>query len=100
MSFASAGNIGFDNYPNIIKGLGFRYKTTGANNYLFEGGLMIGTDTVNLYDCVHGNKPNMADRDFSSIKKYELFTPGSFADQQGSGEFNTSYSVPSYFDLQ
>jgi hypothetical protein len=98
MSIGSAGNIGFDDFPNNLQGSGFRYKTTSLTNYLFEGGLMIGTDTLHLVDCVRGNDPNKADRDFVSKGNYNLFTPGSFADQQGSGKFGTS--SPQKFDLQ
>jgi subtilisin family serine protease len=94
MSVGNNGNIGFNDYPYNLQGLGFRYKTTGLNNYLFEGGLMIGTDTLHLVDCVRGNDPTKADRDFTSNENYKLFTPGAFADQQGSGQFNTYTSAP------
>lgn len=96
MTVTSTGNIGFDDYPYNQQGSGFRYKTTGINNYLFEGGLMIGTDTLNLVDCVRGDDPLRADRDFQYTKNYKLFTPGSFADQQGTGEFCTDYYLYTY----
>ncbi len=93
MTITSAGNIGYNDYPNNQEGSGFIFTPTGKNNYLFEGAFIAGTDTVHLVDCARGNNQNYEDNDFESVSNFKISTPGSVADQQGIGEFATTQSA-------
>ncbi len=48
----SIGNIGFNDYPSNMQGVGLTYK--GSENILFEGALMIGTQPRDLPNVARG----------------------------------------------
>lgn len=57
------GKIGY-NQDAQAQGLGFKYKST---DLLYEAGLMIGTDSAKVSDCVRGTNPSAADFDFGNL---------------------------------
>ncbi|MCX6139363.1 MAG: S8 family peptidase [Candidatus Kapabacteria bacterium] len=61
-SVNSTGNIGFNDYPANLQGVGFRYK--GGPNLLFEGALMIGVSPRNLPNVARGGYADSKDTSF------------------------------------
>lgn len=61
ISFNSRGNIGFNDYPMNLQGIGFVYLN--LPNILFEGGLLLGFDQRNLYDVVRSSNQNYQNKD-------------------------------------
>lgn len=59
----SKGNIGY-NQSAQTQGLGFKYNTT---ELLYEAGLLIGTDTTKVSDCVRGTNPSLTDADLERL---------------------------------
>ena len=80
----SKGKIGY-NLDNQSQGLGFVYKNVPL---LYEAGLMVGTDTAKVSDCVRGLNGNTADTDFSSIAKIMLQFPSVLSDFDTKTTFN------------
>lgn len=58
----SMGNIGFNDYPANLQGMGFTYK--GSPNLLFEGALMIGVGPRNLPNVARGGFTEAKDTSF------------------------------------
>lgn len=86
----SRAKIGY-NQDAQVQGLGFRYKTT---DLLYEAGLMLGTDTNNVSDCVRGVSGNVADTDFSAVITIanQIPTINSDFDTKATFNDNTSFS--------
>ncbi len=61
----SRGNIGYNDYPNNAQGEGFEFKNSG--NLLFEGALIVVTDTNKIYDVARGSFQGSQSKDFSSL---------------------------------
>ncbi len=80
------GKIGY-NQDAQIQGLGFKYKEV---DILYEGGLMIGTDSNTVADCVRGANPSIADTDFSSINKINHQIPSLIADDETRATFSAN----------
>lgn len=55
----SIGNIGFNDYPSNMQGVGFTYK--GSENILFEGALMIGRQPRDLPNVARGATTDIKD---------------------------------------
>ena len=85
----SRGKIGY-NQDAQVQGLGFKYKTT---DLLYEAGLMIGTDTTKVSDCVRGLNGSTADTDFSSVFKIINQVPAVKSDFDTKATFNDNLSV-------
>jgi subtilisin family serine protease len=85
----SRGKIGY-NQDAQVQGLGFRYKTT---DLLYEAGLMIGTDTNTVSDCVRGTNGTTADTDFSSVIKIVNQVPALTSDFDTKATFNDNTSI-------
>lgn len=88
MTVTSQGNLGYNDYPNNLQGSGFLYKPTGTLNYLFEGSLMIGTDSSHVVDAARGSDIDFQSADFEPLSNFIIKKPGSIADEQGSGLFS------------
>jgi hypothetical protein len=86
VTLSNNGNIGFNDYPNPVQGIGFVFN---GQNHLYEGGLMIGTSSTKLVDVVR-NPNDLKDTDFSSGLIYDMKTPGTVSDQDGSTVFSDS----------
>jgi serine protease len=85
----SRGKIGY-NQDAQVQGLGFKYKTT---DLLYEAGLMIGTDTTKVSDCVRGTNGTTADTDFSSVIKIVNQVPAFTSDFDTKATFNDNTSI-------
>lgn len=75
-SATSKGKIGY-NLNGQTQGLGFKYK---GIDILYESGLMIGTDTNHVSDCVRGSNPSIDDQDFSTINRAQKIIPAVVSD--------------------
>jgi hypothetical protein len=85
----SRGKIGY-NQDAQVQGLGFKYKTI---DLLYEAGLMIGTDTTKVSDCVRGTNGTTADTDFSSVIKIVNQVPAFTSDFDTKATFNDNTSI-------
>lgn len=70
------GRIGY-NQDAQSQGLGFKYKNT---ELLYEAGLMIGTDTTKVSDCVRGTNPSASDFDFGNVMTISKQIPSLISD--------------------
>ena len=70
----SRGNIGFNDYPFNIQGIGLRYKS--SQNILFEGGLIVGSAYNHISNNVRSYNQSFQDRDFLSRNFLTLHHPG------------------------
>lgn len=63
---------------------------TGTTNNIFEGGLLVGLNSNKVSDaCRRGTSPaNVSDTDFVALNSYSIITPGTVANQDGTGKFN------------
>jgi serine protease len=86
MTLTNNGRIGFYDFPNNFLGKGFIFNGV---NFLYEGGLIVGTSSTRLVDVVR-NPGLTQDADLSSRGFYALQTPGSISDQDGSATFSDS----------
>ena len=90
MTITNEGNIGFINLPTVPDslgvdsiGLGFVYAD---NNYLFEGGLMVGTGPDHISDCIRNDVDGWTqDEDFHEVDNtyLKLDTTQSLASEVG-----------------
>lgn len=81
-AITTQGNIGWIGFSGT-PGAGFVYN---GQNYLFEGGLMIGTGIGAVSDCIRGNDGQTQDDDFepASEEVLSLISPGQFSHEEGS----------------
>ena len=89
-TITNEGNIGFINLPSAPDslgvdsiGLGFVYA---GNNYLFEGGLMVGTSSDRISDCIRNDVDGWTqDEDFHEVDNtyLKLDTSQSLASEVG-----------------
>ena len=86
LTINSKGNFGFNDYPTNLQGDGFKFLN--GNNMLFEGSLIIGTDSSTIEDAARGADQNYEDSSFSVVQPFKIYVPGSAADEQGIGIFN------------
>ncbi|MEL6820154.1 MAG: S8 family serine peptidase [Calditrichota bacterium] len=78
-SITTEGNIGFIGFAGT-PGVGFIHD---SNNYLFEGGLMIGTSASSVSDCIRGGDGSTQDNDFKPASNLTITSPGLLANEQG-----------------
>ena len=86
LTINSKGNFGFNDYPTNLQGDGFKFLN--GNNMLFEGSLIIGTDSSTIEDAARGADQNYEDSSFSVVQPFKIHVPGSAANEQGIGIFN------------
>jgi hypothetical protein len=81
-AITTQGNIGWIGFSGT-PGAGFVYN---GQNYLFEGGLMIGTGVSTVSDCIRGNDGQTQDDDFEPAAEevLSLISPGQFSHEEGS----------------
>ena len=81
-SITSQGNFGFVGFAGQTDGQGFEFN---GINYLFEGGILVGTGENTVSDCVRGDDGSTQDDDFTMAvgEDITLVSPGELADQQG-----------------
>ncbi|MES2566026.1 MAG: S8/S53 family peptidase [Bacteroidota bacterium] len=87
----SKGKIGY-NQDAQVQGLGFKYNDVSL---LYEGGLMIGTDTTKVSDCVRGLNTSLGDVDFGTINRIQLQIPSITSDFDTKTKFNDNPSPSS-----
>jgi subtilisin family serine protease len=83
VTLTNNGRIGFNDFPDNTQGIGFDFH---FGNQLFEGGLMIGNSATKIVEVVR-NAGGTQDADFSASQTYNLSTPGTYSDQDGSTAF-------------
>ncbi|MFQ5824682.1 MAG: S8 family serine peptidase [bacterium] len=79
-SITTQGNIGFIGFAEESPGVGFVFD---GSNFLFEGGLMLGTGPTTVSDCIRGADGSTQDDDFRPVSILSVVSPGEFADQEG-----------------
>jgi serine protease len=84
----SKGKIGY-NLDAQVQGLGFKYNST---DLLYEAGLMVGSDTTKVSDCVRGANPSASDYDFSTINRIGLQVPSITSDFDTKAKINDNLS--------
>lgn len=78
------GRIGFVDINNG-QGVGFVF---GNGNQLYESGLMIGSSSTKIVDCIRTDVASPPqNNDFASSQVYSLLTPGTISGQDGSTMF-------------
>ena len=77
------GNIGYIGFNGASPGAGFVYN---GQDFLFEGGLMIGTGVSTVSDCIRGGDGQTQDDDFKPAAEevLSIVSPGSFTTEEGS----------------
>lgn len=85
----SRGKIGY-NQDAQAQGLGFKYNTT---DLLYEAGLLVGTDTTKVSDCVRGSNPSSADADFGTINRIALQIPSVSSDFDTKAKLNDNLAL-------
>jgi serine protease len=101
-TITSAGNIAYNDYPNNLQGIGFRYKN--SEDFLYEGALMIAVSPAKLSDVARGANQNYKDESFNAEeiitleKKYPDLLVGStqFTDLNDSSEAGVKVSQTVY----
>lgn len=84
----SKGKIGY-NQDTQGQGLGFKYNNT---ELLYEAGLMIGSDTTKVSDCVRGTNTSLSDADFGITNRIALQIPSMFSDFDTKSKLNDNLS--------
>jgi serine protease len=90
MTVTGAGNLGFNDYPANLQGLGFLYQE--SDNMLFEGAFLLSADGGRLSNAARGADQDFQDADFEIVRPYTVETPGVFSDADGYGVFNDDRS--------
>ncbi len=82
-AITTEGNIGWIGFQGQGGGVGFVYN--GTDN-LFEGGLLIGTSSSQVSDCIRGADQSVEDNDFKPAagEVISITSPGQRANQEGS----------------
>ncbi len=89
-TITSKGKIGWD-LDGEVGGLGFAYN---GDELLYEGGLMIGTSTTSIADCIRGTSSTGAsDTNFSTFITAHKATPSIVSQFDVNGEFKTNSTV-------
>ena len=92
----SKGKIGY-NQDTQGQGLGFKYNNT---ELLYEAGLMIGSDTTKVSDCVRGLNGNPSDSDFGITNRIALQIPSMFSDFDTKAKLNDNLALnPLHIDI-
>ncbi len=81
-AITTQGNIGWIDFQDASDGAGFVFN---GEDYLFEGGLLVGTGLNHVSDCIRGQDGTTQDDDLrpASGEMLNITSPGEFADQEG-----------------
>ncbi len=90
MTIASAGNIGFNDFPDNKQGIGFIYNKNDEN-LLFEGALMLAASPTQISDVARNEGNSQKDNYFKTITPIH-FTYGNISDEDGETIFNDDYA--------
>jgi serine protease len=83
-AFTTQGNIGWIDFQgDQAGGRGFVYK---GEDFLYEGGLLVGTSSTSLSDCIRGADQGIQDDDFrpAANEFLQIISPGPYSLQEGS----------------
>ena len=86
MTVASAGNLGFNDFPDNNQGTGFKYNKSDTN-LLFEGALMIAVSPTQVSDVARNEANSQKNTAFKTITPIH-FTYGNISDEDGEAVFN------------
>jgi hypothetical protein len=82
----SQGNIAYNDYPANNFGVGFKWKN--SSNLLYEGSLMITTDSNKLSDVARSSNQNVQNNDFNINNSISKKSPGQTSDMETSSIFS------------
>lgn len=85
LTIASSGNIGFDDYPSNLQGMGLKY--IDSENLLYEGSFMYGTSAAKLVDAARDSSSTKV-KDFKTITPFVKRESSDYADAEGYTVFN------------
>lgn len=74
VTISSSGNIAYADYPINNRGIGFTWKE--SNSILFEGGIIVGVDSIRISDMVRSANGMIPSRDFNLISLINVIDPG------------------------
>jgi subtilisin family serine protease len=90
-TITSRGKIGWSKDAEV-GGLGFAYN---GDNLLYEGGLMVGTSTTAVSDCIRGTSSTGAsDTDFVTVVTAHKVVPSIVSEFDVNGTFNDADASP------
>ncbi len=69
-TFNSRGNIGFNDYPDNLQGIGFVWQN--KPNLLFEGALMLALNNIYIFDVARSTNQLTQNKDFAFNEKISL----------------------------
>ncbi len=94
VTLTGEGNIGFADFPDNLKGRGFRFLSRpDAPNALFEGGLILAVDSTRVVDVVRSG-PSSAKRDFRMRLPIQVWENAFGADLYLRTEFDDAQATP------
>lgn len=81
-AITTEGNIGWIDFQGQSSGIGFVYN---GEDYLFEGGLMLGNASTKVSDCIRGVDGQTQDDDFrpATGEFLSIVSPGRISSQEG-----------------
>jgi len=90
-TFNSRGNFAFNDFPTNTEGVGFTYK--GSDNLLYEGSLMIGTDSEHIVNVARDASSGLQDSDFIMTQRAQLKLDAD-GTQEATATWNDNGAVP------
>ncbi len=97
LSIASSGNIGYDDYPNNLQGMGFKYLD--SENLLFEGSFMYGTSAAKMVDAARVDSRTQ-NKDFKTITPFVKKASSLYADSEGYTIFNDDNALTNKLGIE
>ena len=91
LTITSAGNLGFNDYPNNKQGTGFHFGD--GPNYMFEGSLMLANSSTRVLDQIRDSTQQAEKKSFLNVQPFKISIPGSISDIQGSTLFNDNIAA-------
>jgi hypothetical protein len=91
LTITSAGNLGFNDYPDNKQGTGFHFGD--GPNYMFEGSLMLGNSPTRVVDQVRDSTQQNEKKSFLNVQPFKINIPGSISDIQGFTLFNDNIAA-------
>ncbi|MDQ3051121.1 MAG: S8 family peptidase [Bacteroidota bacterium] len=95
-SITSKGRIGY----NIPQGQGIGFTYNGGSSLLYEGGLMIGTDTSKVSDHLFGAPVSVLEDDFVSLTNVRRIIPTVQSDFDLDSRFNDDGAGSNQIDVE
>ena len=95
-SITSKGRIGY----NIAQGQGIGFTYNDGSSLLYEGGLMIGTDTAKVSDHLFGSPVSVMEDDFVSMINVRKIIPTVLSDFDLDSRFNDDGAGGNQLDIE